>query len=90
MPELKGPRLVDKMVEAVDSCGLTQAELRRMFGVGETWFCDVRAGRIKSPSVHRVQLIYETLTGEALFPVGPGGGRSKDRRGHSHTQARRV
>lgn len=59
--------LLHAMIEAVEDAGLTGRDVHERFDVGITWYNDVKAGRTKSPSVHKVQQIYEELTGDKLL-----------------------
>lgn len=71
MNELKvdrrGPCIVEEVVRLCEHHRLTSSMIAERYGVGSTWYSQLKSGHVKNPSARVVQVIIEDLTGKALL-----------------------
>ena len=60
------PTLLEKTRELLKTSGCTYLKIYSETGLEPTWISGVCTGRIKDPSVNRVQKLYEYLAGSKL------------------------
>lgn len=68
-----GPRLVDYVLALLEERGYNSQQVAEEFGVGLSWYSDIKYGRVKQPRADTIQLMYEKLTGRPLVNGDPGG-----------------
>lgn len=64
---LKGPRLVDVVLDLIKQKQLSHAEVQRRYNVSASWLREMQKDPQRSPQCDVVQYMYEDLTGKPLL-----------------------
>lgn len=59
--------LLERTIMLVKTSKLSTYKLALATDIPYDWLVKLKAGKIKDPSVNRIQAVYETLTGVTLF-----------------------
>jgi hypothetical protein len=64
---LKGPRLVDVVINLIDAHNMTPKDVQKRYNVSESWLREMKANPDRSPQADTIQFMYEDLTGRPLL-----------------------